>query len=111
MRQYMYCIYKWITVRRVWIIGEVWPGISPYTCVVNRPGPSSNNKCEPHVEIAYCQDILTCITFPVSVFYFVSLRNYDRNVCSINCPNGILEMGPESRFCKRIMNFGESGII
>ena len=99
------------TVRRVWKIGIFSLCIIEYTCVMNRSRPSSNNKCKSHIKIANCHDILSCRTFPVAILGLLTSRHNTFNVCSIYCPNGILEVRPKSCFFKRVMNLGERSIF
>ena len=99
-----------VTYGGLWKVIITNYGIAPYTCVMNRSGPSGNNKREPHIKITHCHNIFTCVTFPIPMLGLQLLRHNHLNVCSINGSNSMLKMRPKLCFCKYWVWFRESWI-
>ena len=79
--------------------------------IMDRSGPSTKHKCEPHVKVAGYHNILRGPPFPTQMLHEQILRHHTRYMSSIDCPYAITEVGIEPTAAKSRMHNAEFWIL
>ena len=80
------------TFRWMWkLVAILLNFILEYPHIMNGSRPSRHNKGKSHIEVTYCQHVLSSVTMPpFMLHYLISWHNY-RDMCSIYGSNAFIK--------------------